>query len=347
MADINITLDDRHNIVEVTLEREEPVINVEVIGSGPAGPRGPQGEQGPQGPQGDTGPQGPKGDTGDAGPTGPAGPGVPNGGSTGQMLVKNSATDQDTKWDSNAYRTVSVPFGEVDDTSTSTAFTVTVPGITELRDGVACFVNNTKVTSAAGCTLDVNGLGAKRIYSSMSAATAVTTTFVKGYTELFVYDSERVDGGCWVMYYGYYTNTTYTPPKLGFGYGTCSTAAGTAAKTASITNYVLTTGGFVTVKFENDVPASATLNVTSKGAKPIWYHGAAIVDGIIKAGDYATFVYSGSYYHLVSIDRIPTPASIGAIEAPASPTDGQFLMYDSNAGAWVAASLPVYNGGVS
>ena len=32
MADINITLDDRHNIVEVTLEREEPVINVEVIG---------------------------------------------------------------------------------------------------------------------------------------------------------------------------------------------------------------------------------------------------------------------------------------------------------------------------
>jgi hypothetical protein len=334
MADINITLDDRHNIVEVTLERKEPVIQVEVIGSGPAGPRGPQGEQGPQGPQGDTGPQGPKGDTGDAGPTGPAGPGVPNGGSTGQMLVKNSGTDQDTKWDSNAYRAVSIPFGEVDDTSTSTAFTVTVPGITELRDGVACFVNNTKVTSAAGCTLDVNGLGAKRIYSSMSAATAVTTTFVKGYTELFVYDSERVDGGCWVMYYGYYTNTTYTPPKLGFGYGTCSTAAATAAKTASITNYVLTTGGFVTVKFENDVPASATLNITSKGAKPIWYHGAAITDGIIKAGDYATFVYSGSYYHLVSIDRYPTAADVGAIAEPATANDDDVLTFDN--GGWVA-----------
>ena len=318
--------------------------------TGPTGPKGDTGDTGPQGPKGDTGdtgPQGPKGDTGDAGPTGPTGPGVPNGGAAGQMLVKNSNTDQDTKWDSNAYRAISLPYGEVDDTSTSTAFTVTVPGITELRDGVACFVNNTKVTSAAGCTLDVNGLGAKRIYSSMSAATAVTTTFAKGYTELFVYDSERVDGGCWVMYYGYYTNTTYTPPKLGFGYGTCSTAAATAEKTASITNYVLTTGGFVTVKFENDVPASATLNITSKGAKPIWYHGAAIVDGIIKAGDYATFVYSGSYYHLVSIDRIPTAADVGAVAAnQGSGNAGKFLSI-ANDGTVTPADLPVYNGGVS
>jgi len=30
MADINITLDDRHNIVEVTLEREEPVSWAEI-----------------------------------------------------------------------------------------------------------------------------------------------------------------------------------------------------------------------------------------------------------------------------------------------------------------------------
>ena len=159
MADINITLDDRHNIVEVTLEREEPVINVEVIGSGPAGPRGPQGEQGPQGPQGDTGPQGPKGDTGDAGPTGPAGPGVPNGGSTGQMLVKNSATDQDTKWDSNAYRTLSIPYGELDNTSTATVMKATVPGITELRDGVCMWLKNGVITSASGVTLNINSLG--------------------------------------------------------------------------------------------------------------------------------------------------------------------------------------------
>ena len=334
MADINITLDDRHNIVEVTLEREEPVINVEVIGSGPAGPRGPQGEQGPQGPQGDTGPQGPKGDTGDAGPTGPAGPGVPNGGSTGQMLVKNSGTDQDTKWDSNAYRAASIPYGKVDNTSTSTVFTATVPGITELRDGVCMWLMNGKVTSASGFTININSLGAKPAYSSLAAATRSTTLFNVNYTMLFIFNEDRVEGGCWDIVYGYDSNTTYTPPKLGFGYGTCSTAAATAAKTASITSYALTTGGFVTVKFENDVPASATLNITSKGAKPIWYHGAAITAGIIKAGDYATFVYSGSYYHLVSIDRIPTAADVGAIAEPATANDDDVLTFDN--GGWVA-----------
>ena len=275
----------------------------------------------------------------------PSGQGIPSGGTAGQMLVKNSGTDYDGKWDSNAYRSVSLPFGAVDDTSTSTAFTVTVPGVTELRDGVAILVNNTKVNSAANCTLDVNNLGAKRIYSSMAAATAVSTTFSKGYTMLFVYDSSRVTGGCWVMYYGYYTNTTYTPPKLGFGFGTCDTAAATVAKTVSISNYVLNTGGFVTVKFTYDVPASATLNITSKGAKPIYYHGAAITAGIIKAGDYVTFVYSGNYYHLVSIDRIPTAADVGAIPAPASPTNGQYLKW--NGSAWIAADAPGGGGGVT
>jgi len=72
--------------------------------TGATGPQGPQGEtgatgaQGPKGDTGATGPQGPKGDTGATGPQGPAGLGFPAGGSAGQFLVKNSATDYDTKW---------------------------------------------------------------------------------------------------------------------------------------------------------------------------------------------------------------------------------------------------------
>ena len=38
-------------------------------------------------------------------------------------------------------------------------------------------------------------------------------------------------------------------------------------------------------------------------------------------------------------------ADVGAIAAPSSPTSGQYLQW--NGSAWVAASLPVYNGGVS
>ena len=57
--------------------------------------------RGEQGLKGDTGEQGPKGDTGEQGPQGlpgPTGPGVPTGGTTGQVLSKNSDSDYDTIW---------------------------------------------------------------------------------------------------------------------------------------------------------------------------------------------------------------------------------------------------------
>lgn len=69
--------------------------------TGAVGPQGPIGLTGPQGDQGIQGIQGVKGDTGDTGPqgdTGPAGPGVASGGTSGQILAKNSDTDYDTHW---------------------------------------------------------------------------------------------------------------------------------------------------------------------------------------------------------------------------------------------------------
>lgn len=89
---------------------------------GPMGPEGPTGPEGPQGPTGATGAVGPTGATGATGaagatgatgatgPTGPTGPagadgadgadgqGVPTGGTTGQVLAKNTGTDYDTSW---------------------------------------------------------------------------------------------------------------------------------------------------------------------------------------------------------------------------------------------------------
>ena len=89
----------------------------------------------------------------------------------------------------------------------------------------------------------------------------------------------------------------------GQGYGKCETAAATAAKVVTLSNYELNTGGIIAVKFTYDVPASATLNVNSKGAKNIRYKNANIIKGIINAGETATFMYDGSYYHLLSTDR--------------------------------------------
>ena len=239
----------------------------------------------------------------------------------------------------NAYRAASIPFAQVDDTSTSTAFTATVPGITELRSGVCMWLRNGVITSASGFTLNVNNLGAKPCYSSLAAASRSTTIFNVNYALLMIYNSTRVDGGCWDIVYGIDTNTTYTPPKLGFGYAVCSTAAATAAKTASISSYALTTGGIVAIKFDNDVPANATLNITSKGAKAIYHRGAAITAGVIKAGDTATFVYS-TYYHLIAIDRDESGDDLPSVTAA---DNGKFLRVVS--GAWAAETVSTWQGG--
>lgn len=222
-----------------------------------------------------------------------------------------------SKWDSIVLadelnevvnRTPIIPKGVCDSTSTATVFTATVPGVTELRDGVCIWLTNGVITSASGCTLNINGLGAKPLYSSQSESTAITTQFNVNYTALLIYNTTRVSGGCWDYVYGYNTNTTYTPQSLGFGYGTCTTAGTTAAKVATLSSYTLVTNGMVSIKFANAVCANATLNVNSKGAKTIYYRGAAITDGIIKAGDIATFVYSTNY-HLIAIDRAINSAS--------------------------------------
>lgn len=100
-----------------------------------------------------------------------------------------------------------IPCGKLDSTSTATVMTATVPGITELKDGVCVFLQNGVITSASGFTLNINGLGAKPVYSSLAAATRVTTAWNSAYTMLFVYNEDRVSGGCWDMYYGIDNNT--------------------------------------------------------------------------------------------------------------------------------------------
>ena len=175
---------------------------------------------------------------------------------------------------------------------------VTVEGNFVLKTGVVVIVKFTNANSIAAPTLNVNGTGAKPMYrygtTTMSTGTT-TTGWIAGAVQMFTYD-----GTGWCR--DYWNNTTYSNASMGSGYATCSTAEATTAKVGTLSSYSLTTGGIVSVKFTNAVPANATLNINSKGAKNIYYRGAKITAGIIKAGDIATFVYS-SYYHLISIDR--------------------------------------------
>ena len=156
-------------------------------------------------------------------------------------------------------------------------------------------------------TINVNGTGAKRIYYNNALLSTAKSTLQHGYANRYIYyfyDSSLDNGnGAWVwLGAGIDNNTTYSNVSLGQGYATCTTAAETVAKVASLSSYSLTANGIVSVKFSNDVPANATLNINSKGAKAIYHRDAPITAGIIKAGDTATFIYN-TYYRLISIDR--------------------------------------------
>ena len=85
-------------------------------------------------------------------------------------------------------------------------------------------------------------------------------------------------------------------------YAVCSTAAGTAAKVATIGNkFVLGSGAMVTVKFTYANTASnPTLNVNGTGAAAIMINGStAAGDEAWAGGETVAFVYDGTSWHLV------------------------------------------------
>lgn len=164
------------------------------------------------------------------------------------------------------------------------------------------YTNTFSATTTDPITLNVNSTGAKNIYYGNTATPTGTNTIAFGtanYYNFYIYD-----GSYWVwINRSIDTNTTYSNASLGNGYATCDTAESTTAKVAAFVNgtYSLVTNGIVSVKFTYAVPANATLNIDSKGAKAIYFNGAAITAGIINAGDTVTFFYDNTKYNIVNI----------------------------------------------
>lgn len=98
-----------------------------------------------------------------------------------------------------AYRSSAIPYGQVGQLSTSSAFVAEVDGVDGLYDGVNVMLRNGVVTSSPGFTLNVNSLGAKPVYSNVSGEQA---SFSSDYTMLFAYDSGLGQSGGWVCYRG-------------------------------------------------------------------------------------------------------------------------------------------------
>lgn len=304
----------------------------EVEFTAPQGPKGDTGSQGPKGDKGDkgdtgaTGPQGPAGADGAKGETGAAGKDGANGTSVTVKSVSESSTDGGNNVVTfSDGKTVTIKNGSkgstgatgdtgpagadasvyatCDTAAATAAKVVTVSGNDNwtLRVGSVVMVYFANSNSASNVTLNVNGTGAYPIWYNNAEYTSTGTAYT-GYAKRVI--EYMFNGTHWVwMGASYDSNTTYKNVSLGHGYATCSTAAATAAKVGTLASYALTLGGIVAVKFTYEVPANATLNINSKGAKNMFYRGAKITAGVIKAGDIATFIYDGTQYQLLSIDR--------------------------------------------
>lgn len=197
-------------------------------------------------------------------------------------------------------------------------------GADDLKTGATICVRFASANTVSNAiTLNVNGTGAKTI----SAAQAVTsdTNYVlwaSGSTIRFYYN-------------GTYWRIADTPPTY---YGTCSTAAGTAAKTSSVSGAVIFAGTVVNLNMTNaNTNTSATLNVSSTGAKAIYY-GTSTTRPTTSNGygwhaaETAPFVFDGRYWRYTN--------SMTSYQAVQSAKTASNYIYASSDGIKIANASP-------
>ena len=188
-------------------------------------------------------------------------------------------------------------------------WTGTADGVESLYSGLIITIKVPVAGVKYGVSLNVNELGEHPVV--LNANTICTTHYPVNSIMTLIYDADQtasvyVDNvstaftGCWKIH-NYDANTTYTNVALGQGRAICNTAAETLAKTATLASYAQTVGGIVVVEFANAVQAGATLSINSRAAKKMFYNKAELIDGIIKAGDVASFIYDGTNYDLISV----------------------------------------------
>lgn len=171
-------------------------------------------------------------------------------------------------------------------------------GITSYYNGLA-ILYRPSVAGASTTTLNINGLGARTCY--VRGSTKLTTHYAVDSLIILTYDTSLNSGaGGWEAH-TYYDSNTYCASL-------CTTAAGTAAKTASHTYYVLRTGNWtlLTIRYSNTYQGKLTLNINGSGAKDLWINGAVSSSSnyTLPAGTYLVY-YDGTKYLLYTNNYIP------------------------------------------
>lgn len=269
---------------------------------------------------------------------------IPSGGSSGQILrwsadgtavwgndnnttysaATTSANGLMSSTDKTKLEATNIAYGTCSTAAATAAKVITISGNTnwKLTAGSIIIVKFSATNTAQNPTFNVNGTGAKSVWYNTAVITTSSLSYA-GYANrpmMFAYDGTQFVFAGWSVD----SNSTYSNASLGQGYGTCATAEATVEKAVTLSSYTLSTGGIVAVKFTYAVPASATMNINSKGAKAIYYKGSAITANIIKAGDIGVFIYNGTQYHLLTVDRRDTEV-ISATE-PTGQATGDFWL---------------------
>ena len=275
----------------------------------------------------------------------------------GRVTAGTNPTTQTIKQDGITGATIN-RYGTCSTGASTVAKTVSVTGGTPtLETGLKVTVYFSAKNTANSPTLNVNSLGAKRIYHNGDLIGSGTNKgMLYGAVDLVYNSTLNSSAGAWQIVGNYVdTNThnshaltvtngtassttgtiTYVESVTGCSatngdltatttrksisvlsshqtikqdgitgatvnrYGTCSTAAGTAAKTVSVGagTPTLETGLKVTVYFSaKNTANSPTLNVNSLGAKSIYHNGAVIGSGTNKGMLYGAvdFVYNST-----------------------------------------------------
>lgn len=114
---------------------------------------------------------------------------------------------------------------------TTSAFTVSIEGVTLTHGTVIVVYNPVGNGASASATLNVNGLGAKPIYYNASAG----GTYLRNKTvQILMYNTAIVSTGCWQLVYSYDSNTT-TGTETNIVAGTSDTKFATRI---SVINYI-------------------------------------------------------------------------------------------------------------
>ena len=221
--------------------------------------------------------------------------------------------------------------------ASTAAKTVSIDDVDALTTGLVIYVKFDNSNTASNPTLQVNNLTAKSIkrYGTTAVGTNTNTAWTAGAIISFLYD-----GSNWVeLDYALRGNDNTYPSAY------CSTAAGTAAKTASCTDYALLNSSYlhVLIKTSNTAAGALTLNVNSKGAKPIFINGEASssTNYTLPAGTYIVYYDSTAYYFRTDglLPGLGTAAAASKIAHTLTFGNGTYV-YDGSADV----TVPVYTG---